>query len=93
MCVGEKLLLLLIQLHSRVQWTSRLPFVNCCTLIIELRCYRAGVYLGSAGAVQSSDQGSTSISQGLGSRYASADESRDIRKTCSNCRTGISTVD
>jgi len=46
------------------------------------------VNVGPAGTVQPADQGSSSISQGLGSCYASANKSRDIRKAVNHCWTG-----
>jgi len=44
--------------------------------------------VGPSGAVQSTDKGSTSVSQGLGSCHASADQSRHLRMSLHHCRAG-----
>jgi len=46
--------------------------------------------VGPTGAVQPTDQGPTPVSQGLGSCYASPDQSRDLRTPLHHCWTGIS---
>jgi len=59
-------------------------------LLLLVVCISILVNVGLAGTVQSADQSSTSLSQGLESRYASANQSRDLREPFNHCRTGIS---